>query len=830
MQSRDAALAAVLHRLDRVAPEGPGVLLKPEALTEAESLAAVIDPRNDSLAARALATFHWFRYLALPEGADQDDFEAAVVYFAPLLEIDPYAGPELIRRRVLQDIDTKVGGVDPGYLTSEAVELFTTYEQTGKLSLLTYAVELFRAAVSATPADHADNPGRQNNLGIALRTLSERTENGEQAPLLAEAMQAGRNAVAGAPPGHRDHAMHMNNLGTALQVLAGRTGDLETLRKAVAIGREAVGATPADDGNRAANLSNFGNGLRELFEHTGDTAYLSEAIEAGHEAVDLTPPGHRDRPIYLNNLGIALRLMYERSRETKFLNDAVRVGREAVAGTPEDDSRLATYLNSLEGSLAAAYEHTRQIAYLEEAIEVIQRALAVTAADDPSVPTYLNNLAIATVRRGERLKDTSALADAIRASRDAVDLTPVGHPDRAGYLNGLGASLLTLHRQSGETAALNEARQCFTEAAEITSAPARARIAAYQTLASLDGQAGIAPADALAAVEAAVALLPQVVSRTLARADREHSLGQLMSLPALAASVAVAAGRLERAVELLELTRGILVADTLDARSNDLARLRQRNPKIADQFERLRRRIGALENPATAPPDTKERGTALAQARRDAHAAFDQLIEQIRTVDGFAGFFRPPNFERIAAQAQGGPIIFTYTSPVRSDALIVTSDPVGAVRHVPLPGLTDSEARSQANLLLAAQQATADPAIDINVRSGGQRVILDVLSWTWNTITEPILAALGHLSTPAEGEPWPRVWWCPVGTHAYLPLHAAGHHNRIEVSDSQSTVLDRVVSSYIMTVRGLGDARNLTVGESGKTLIVAVPDAPGNAG
>ena len=69
--------------------------------------------------------------------------------------------------------------------------------------------------------------------------------------------------------------------------------------------------------------------------------------------------------------------------------------------------------------------------------------------------------------------------------------------------------------------------------------------------------------------------------RHLTRGDRQYSLGRLASIAGLAAAAAVAARQPWRGVELLEQTRGILAADTLDARGSDLARLRARAPGLA---------------------------------------------------------------------------------------------------------------------------------------------------------------------------------------------------------------------------------------------------------
>ena len=60
--------------------------------------------------------------------------------------------------------------------------------------------------------------------------------------------------------------------------------------------------------------------------------------------------------------------------------------------------------------------------------------------------------------------------------------------------------------------------------------------------------------------------------------------------------------------------------------------------------------------------------------------------------------------------------------------------------------------------------------------------MLDVLDWLWDAVAEPVLAVLGRTGPPSDGEPGPRVWWCPTGPLTVLPIHAAGHHPRHRTS------------------------------------------------
>jgi len=49
----------------------------------------------------------------------------------------------------------------------------------------------------------------------------------------------------------------------------------------------------------------------------------------------------------------------------------------------------------------------------------------------------------------------------------------------------------------------------------------------------------------------------------------------------------------------------------------------------------------------------------------------------------------------------------------------------------------------------------------------------------------------------------PRIWWCPTGPLAFLPLHAAGIYSQNETSSPTSCISDYAGSSYTPTVSAL---------------------------
>ncbi|MEV0774915.1 CHAT domain-containing protein [Streptomyces sp. NPDC050428] len=684
-----------------------------------------------------------------------------------------------------------------------------------------------RAAVDATPVGHPDRPKWMNNLGMALQALASHT--GTREPL-EEAVTVLRGAVAALPDGHPYLAIALGNLGNALNNLFDRTGEPALLREAASTARRAADATPVQHPQHPTALSNLGRILHFLAWQTGESRLLREAVEAARSAVAALPDDHPNRAHFLGSLGAVLETSFQRTGESEHIAEAVAVCREAVAAFPEGHPYRVHHLFGLSGALYAQALRNRDVRTVSEAVAAARQVVDATPGDHFNRNGALVNLATALVQRFTYDGDVAGLREAADATREAVAITPAGLPSYAAVLNSHAAALHTLATHTDDTALLDEILSSSRSAAQDASAPVWTRVASYRSIAALADPADSGAQEALAAAEAAVALLPQIGLGTLDLTDRGHLIGEAGSLAGAAAAAALNAGRPHRAVELLEQSRGVLTAESVADGGSDLDRLRSAAPDLAGAIEEVRNRREALDRPAltaveaTAPPE------ARSAARREAQAEWDALLTRIRSLDGFSGFLTPPGAADLTAQAAGGPVVYVSAAPKRCDALVLTGDPGDPVRVVPLGGLTEAEAVRRIVTLGTAIDATADPALDPVGRRAAQSDILDVLTWLWDTVTEPVLTALGHTGPPAPGEPWPRVWWCPVGLLAYLPLHAAGHHEDLADDSPRRhaprTVLDRVVSSYTATVRGLARARERPTGPGTRTAIVAVPDAP----
>ncbi|GIF77258.1 CHAT domain-containing protein [Asanoa siamensis] len=206
---------------------------------------------------------------------------------------------------------------------------------------------------------------------------------------------------------------------------------------------------------------------------------------------------------------------------------------------------------------------------------------------------------------------------------------------------------------------------------------------------------------------------------------------------------------------------------------------------------------------------------------------WDELVEQVRAIEGFEDFLQPPRLETLLPAAKGGPVIIVNVSRWRCDALIVTP---GGVDVVELPELRQDTVVDQVQAYLDAvttrQVATLRGTrrdMDATVSSDTVEAALDrCLQWMWDAFAERILDRLEHNKGGGR-----RIWWCPTGPLTLLPIHAAGYHR----SPGRS-VLDRAVSSYTPTLRALVAARaepREQGGAPGRMLFVGMPDTPGQA-
>ncbi|WP_165494900.1 CHAT domain-containing protein [Actinomadura roseirufa] len=748
--------------------------------------------------------------------------------------------PEAVERafRALREVLTAMPEHDPRrglYLVDFSLVLQLRYENSGDLD---DAREAVRAARDAAPFPDGGMPAKRLNvLGTALRIWYEQT--GEPAAL-SEAITVGRQAVDVIPDGDPNHGTCLANLAWALhasfladgspaslavalsasrrafaaldaldprrEVVAmsmgvmlyseySRTGDLAVLNEAVELGRSATAETTSSGWMLAARLTNLGRTLEARYWRTGELESLREAGLAQRRALAVAPRDHADRALYQLNLSGMLRALFDRTGDEAALDEAYAVARDAVKVVPAGHPFRINHLANLSQIHHMRYALTSDTAELDAAETLLRGALAGVSAEHPGRPAVTSALAEALHHRSSHTADPGLLDEAAGLARDALNSVARDHPNRGAFLQILAEIHRTRHESLGDRAALSEAIELFRESAADPTSSVRGRVDAarrWGDIAAADGRTELA----LDGYATAVELLPLLAARSLHRHDSEHWLGQYGGLASDAAALAVEMNAPDRALELLELGRTVLMAQALDIRT-DMSALRDRDPRLADRFEWL---STWLEKDEGEQPN----------GRRELADELETVIAAARALPGMDRFLLPPRAAELFVQAGQGPIVVVNVSAYRSDALILTGS---GLRLRSLPQLTPATVRGHVNRFLTALETDCRSPYR-SAKERGERVLSETLSWVWENICVPVL----DIVDPAPDQ---RMWWIPTGLLGFLPLHAAGDEATGE------SMLVRAVCSYTPSIRALAHARTTASGgPSTRTLVVGMPETP----
>ena len=707
----------------------------------------------------------------------------------------------------------------PDRLFSLSIALATRYDKPGRAPDLAEAVSVSRQAVQATPAAHPERGRYLANLGGMLVRQARQTGS---AAYLDDGVATLRLALLGLPPAHPDLDVVLAGLTGALLTKFERTGRLADLDEAIDFGRRSVASSPPGAVTVGGELSNLQFALVLRYGRTGQRADLDEAIEIGHQADRRGAIGRTDRVLIETNMGMALRARFVETQDPEDLREAVALARRVVSHTPPGSAFRG---NALYG-LCAALLLQSQAGDQQRGIDEVERVCRAAVAEVPAGDQYHADLAgifstvlMARFRVGGVPAD---LDEAIALTRQGVAAMPRDDdPHRARMLMRLGTGLRVRFGRTGDPADLHQAVNALEAVVGNPAADPALQVSAASDWAYLameqqdyDG--------ALRAFTAAVRMMPVLAWRGVDRLTREGHLARWPGLAADAAAAAVAAGRPEQAVELLEQGRSVLWSQALQERV-DLSALAEAAPETAARLAEIRNLLDAAASDSYMSPigpglDPGRQRDERARSARE----WDELVIQVRRIPGFAHFLAPLPFAELRRAAVDGPVIVINTSVFRCDALVVSVDGVAVV---PLPGLTLENAIELCNTLLT----TADRAAEAGLAGmAALRTNLNsIMLVLWHTVADPVLRFLGYDHPHTEGQPWPRVWWCPVGPLAFLPLHGAGHEQ--EAAPNPGSVLDRVISSYTPTLTALIRARlqvGTTKGTALSVLAVALPDAP----
>ncbi|NGM14485.1 hypothetical protein ENC19_18360 [Verrucosispora sp. CWR15] len=697
------------------------------------------------------------------------------------------------------------------------------------LATLRQAREVLTEAERLLPADHPSRPDLLNNLGDTLRDLADRAGEPE---LLELAVTKLREAAAN-PANPAKLPLYLSNLGLALQELFGRTQDLAILTDAMVVLRRAVAAAPPGNPDRMWGLFNLGSALNRRTELVVNAALptdgatpeqaraaaltdAEQAVTLLREAAELAQreaePEERVRIV--RTLALSHLLRHQLTEDPAVLDEAVTLLRalaDAAATSAGDRYRLLTNLGN---ALLIRFRTRRNAPDAREMLTAYRAAVAALPVDHPERTMCLSNLAVAVEEITHSTADATAPADA--TAQPAPDgPAPTARPPTARR-HGAQRTRPPSFRPSAATCP----RSTWPRRSARCARPPRSRRRRRCCGRSPRGGTplpprGGRPAAALAGYTTAIEL-PRPGG--LARHGPRRPGPAARAVPGLAgdaAAVAIALDRPQRAVELLEYGRGVLLTRAHDAGPTWRA-LRARAPHLA---ERLAATQAALDRlvPVAGPTGPAPLGGPTAavlavavrpaddepgvgsERRHELAVQRREVLAEIRQLPDFGRFLRPPPFADLARAGEDGPVVLVNVADRRCDALLVSG---GRVTTVPLPELSLGELQVRAAYFLTGLAEVTAPVGDpVRRRSAAGPVPppdpgnLDWL-WRWSSprcwtrgparrahrIPGPPRPACGGVPRVSPCCPCtpPPIGWREQGPRPVVPVHglAAGAHPR----------------------------------------------------
>ncbi|KAJ7867416.1 CHAT domain-containing protein [Mycena leptocephala] len=605
-------------------------------------------------------------------------------------------------------------------------------------------------------------------------------------------------AIALTPSHHPDKPAQLSNLGNLLSRRFKQLGDLGDLEKSIMMFKDAVDITPYSHPDRSSILNNLGNSLLGRFERFGNIGDLEQSIKMFMDAVQLTPEDHPDMPSRLNNLGNSLLGRFERLSDLDDLEQSIKMFMDAVQLTPEGHPEMPSRLNNLGSSLLCRFKQLGVLDDLNESVLRKEAAVALTLDSHPDKPLWLNNLGISLIRRFEQLGDLDDLNQSVLRFEAAVALTPDGHPDKPSWLNKLGNSLLSRFERLHDPKDSQQLLLHYTSAACSATGPASIRFDAAKRWAK---HAHIhQPSSILRAYTTAIKLLPELAWLGLSITNQHHRLSEAGQVVRDAASAAIAVHDYQKAVEWLDLGRSVIWGQLLNLHT-PVDELRSSHPDLATKLVSLSTSLetaGTLSNAAT---ERQSLQSIAQQSHAHVHER-NQILQQIRELPGFERFLLSKPISELSLAANKGPVAILNTSAYGCDALILMPGLADEVLHVPLSDFTIHEAQAMAKSL-ASIVRTPGRSNRLHGSREGDMVPDDIfsiiLSELWVKIVQPVLNGIA-ITIPVHQD-LGRIWWCPTGPLAFLPIHAAGLYGKDQAFGSKLS--DFLISSYTPSLTAL---------------------------
>ena len=675
-------------------------------------------------------------------------------------------------------------------------------------------------------SEHSDRSKLFDELAICYSERSTRTKSIDDS---SSAINLGNEALK-ASSDTLTQATRLAKLANYFFVHFRRTNSLDDLNRGVELQTEALDLTPSSSKMRSARTYVLSYRLMQRYLYTSAKPDLERALAFTVEALRVVSARDGHRPELLFNLGILSKLQFVHSKSIEDYNVGVEAFSELLELTPLDHPERASRLKHFKDTLSLRSSWTgstedfacaAQVSHELEQLVLSKNSTSHlkggglkerTIFQDISREYFSTAHILRLHNQYESPGSIQQLDHIIEAAGEALKASFKDPANRLAVLTILGITLCYKCDEFGSKEDLEKFLPAFKQDWDYDFLSPSNKIL-FGTIASTVFAYNLDWEWASKLAEMAVQLVPFANPRSLKHVDRQGVLKSSLDLGLIAAGYALEANKDPYvALKVLELGRGVIAGSLVELRG-DLSHLEQQNPHLAIKFTSLR---DELDRPAEMAdswnPVDPLSWELKAKKPREAEQRMNELIREIRAQPGLSNFFLPPIEDELKHTASLGPIIVVNVTPNRCDAFLIEYH---QIRVLNLPGLMYEKVEEHVRDILTSPLATSSQ-------------ILTTLEWLWDTVAGPCLDALGFRN-PRTDNNMPHVWWIPTGPLSHLPLHAAGRH----MDGSKDTVLDRVISSYSLTVKTLayGRGHNAQMAKHSaaqKAILVAMQETPGN--
>ncbi|EPQ50568.1 hypothetical protein GLOTRDRAFT_96845 [Gloeophyllum trabeum ATCC 11539] len=704
------------------------------------------------------------------------------------------------------------------------------YQRWGDPKDIEKALELNQQVITDSPLE-----GPELYSCVSMITAAYRHKYGREGDVqyLQLAAEHSKKVMDVIQQGDTNLARYQYDYGITLQYLYERTGILEDINIALQITQQAIANTSTDDPDMPLWVNGLGISYQHRYDRLGQLHDLEEAVACHKRAVELLPNNHVDLPAMENSLGIAYGERYDRLKNPEDLELAIFYKQKAVDRTPKEHSELCNFENNLGFAYQERYKHSHDLNDLDTAISYYQRALEHTPEGHRDSFAWHNSMATAYHNKYDHLGDQDLLDKAICHASLALEGVALHPPDCAQWEYDLASIYQSSYDSQMNVAHLDLALERFAKGSDSYQSTAFSRFRSAVEGAKLAHKVNRIP-NAQEAYSKAFDLLPQVIWLGVNFSDRQHALSYASELALDAAACYVTAGAPERAVELLEQGRSILISQLLNLRT-DLDMIEDIQPDLARELRAVSNQLQThptedfddqneelADKPGQQPHRRNTSSMRMQLAER-----WEMLVASVRKRPGLEHFLGPQPFSSLKQCAKKGVAVILNCSQFRCDALIILPNAT-SVHVVPLESVSQQKvAKLRVNL---GEWTGAFRSRDINSdsnrhirRHAVNKTFGELLEELFSAVVQPVFNQLESLKIEREHR---RIWWCPTGAFSSLPFHAAALHGEMK-----REAIPHYISSYIPTLHSLCKAQDdfQTSGarENSKILVVSVPDIAG---